>query len=490
LYYNYVLYLFVMLAYGFGVIYCTASLLLLLFHLPTTGDFQRRTHERVVMQSLTNLVSQAFDPQNLYTSVTSSPVDAGTAHTAWLAIADPKSGSLQPDIVASSNITPSRVSRLMNVGALYNDLRSTKKSLYLEQASTDHRLNLRPGDGFSSLLAVPLVAREDMLGALFVTKEVAHGFEKDDIDAITMFAAQAALALDNARLFQEQIEKERLARELDIARAVQRKLLPQCLPRYNGLSLCASSVSAERVGGDYYDFVELDEHRLALVIGDVSGKGASAAFYMAVMQGIFQSVSRLAPRPVDFLRHANTALAQSLEKNVFISLIYGILDTQNEEFVLARAGHLPMAAINLHGEARFVRPDGIGLGLDRGSLFERSLEEITLPLHPGDAFVLYTDGVVESRNVEGEEYGYDRLLDALRHHRDEEAPGLHDALIGDLTRFVGANAYDDDMTVVVLKWHGIDLATSAASTALRQRTPSPSLYGTKPRAGDGVEPTH
>ncbi len=459
-YYNYVLYLFVMLVFGFGVMYCTASLLLLLFHLPTTGDFQRRTHERVVMQSLTNLVSQAFDPDKLYSSVAASPVEAGTADTAWLALADPRSGSLQPEIVATSNIAAARVLRLMDIDALYADISASMSSLYLEQASTDHRLNVRPGDGFSSLLAVPLIAREEMLGALFVTKEVAHGFESDDIESIHMFAAQAALALDNARLFKEQIEKERLARELDIAREVQRKLLPQRLPRLDGVTLAAASVSAERVGGDYYDFVQLDDKRLCLVIGDVSGKGASAAFYMAEMQGIFQSVSRFAPRPIDFLRYANAALAQSLEKNIFISLIYGVLDTEREEFVIARAGHNPMAAINLHGEARYIRPAGIGLGLDRSGLFETSLEEITLPLRPGDAYVLYTDGVVESRNVEGEEYGYERLLDAMRRHRDEEAEGLHAALLNDLERFVGPKAYDDDMTLVVLKWHGINLRSS------------------------------
>jgi len=481
LYYNYVLYLFVMLVLGFGVMYTTASLLLLLFHLPTTGDFQRRTHERVVMQSLTNLVSQAFDPEKLYTTVASSPVEAGTADTGWLAIADPKSGSLQPDIVASANITPNRVTRLMDIAALYGELSASRTSLYLEQASTDHRLNVRPGDGFSSLLAVPLVAREEMLGALFVTKEVAHGFEKDDIESIHMFAAQAALALDNARLFKEQIEKERLARELDIAREVQRKLLPQCLPRFKGLSVYASNVSAQQVGGDYYDFLQLDEHRLCVVIGDVSGKGASAAFYMAVMQGIFQSVSRLAPRPIDFLRHANAALAHSLDKNVFISLIYGILDIQREEFVFARAGHNPLATINLHGEAKYIRPDGIGLGLDRGGLFERSLQEVTVPLQPGDAFVLYTDGLVESRNLLGEEYGYDRMLEAMRRHRDEEAAGLHDALITDLQQFVGPKPYDDDMTLMVFKWHGIDVPTGGhASSQQRTATPPVSLLGAKP----------
>ncbi|MCH7646618.1 MAG: SpoIIE family protein phosphatase, partial [Nitrospinae bacterium] len=188
-------------------------------------------------------------------------------------------------------------------------------------------------------------ARNEALGALFVAREVTHGFEKDDVEAISIFAAQAALALDNARLFEEQIEKERLARELAIAKEVQHKLLPQCLPSLEGLTLAASSVSAQEVGGDYYDFVQLDDQRLAFIVGDVSGKGTSAAFYMAEMQGVFQSVSHIAPDPQDFLTHANRALANSLEKNVFISVIYGVLDLKKEEIVLARAGHCPAAMI-------------------------------------------------------------------------------------------------------------------------------------------------
>ncbi len=462
-FYDYSLNIFVMLGIGFGVLYCTASLLLLLFHLPTTGDFQRKEHERAVMHSLTELINQASDPERLYAKIAASPVEAGSAHASWLAVADPQSGSLTPRIVATNKISPGRVSRLVDIASLFSDVSATQSYLYLGEAAADHRFSVRPGDGFGSMLALPLIARDEILGILFVTKEVMHGFEQDDIDAIHVYAAQAAIAMDNARLFEEQIEKERLARELDIAREVQRKLLPQHVPSINGVSIAASNVSAERVGGDYYDFLLLDDNRLCLVIGDVSGKGASAAFYMAEMQGIFQSVSRLAPNPSEFLKHANAALAHSLDKNVFISLIYGVLDLNKEEFVLARAGHCPVAMIDLNGKAQYLRPAGLGLGLDRGKLFEKTLEEKRIALRPGDVFVLYTDGVVESRNNEGEEYGYDRLLEALKQNRHEEADGIHAALLNDLHTFLGIETYDDDMTLLVLKWNGINLPTASSN---------------------------
>ena len=453
-YYSYPLSLFSMLAVVFGILYSLTSFLSLLFHLPTTGDFQRKAGEMAAMHSLTTLVGQVFDQQRLAATITASPVETGAANAAWLALADPKSGSLRPRIVATHGITPERADALVDTAALYADVQARGERVLLEEASTNHRVEARPGDGLGSLLVMPLQARGELLGALFVSNEVAHGFEKDDVEAIAVFAAQAALALDNARLFEEQLERERLTRELDIAREVQRRLLPQHLPQLDRVALAAASVSAQEVGGDYYDFVRLPDDRLAFIVGDVSGKGTSAAFYMAELQGVFQSASRLAPSPAAFLSHANEALASSLERNVFISVVYGVLDLKKEEITLARAGHCPAAMIRLGGEARLLRSKGIGLGLDRGTLFRSALAEERVRLQPGDVFVLYTDGVVESRNGQGEEYGYDRLLEALRRHRHEEADVLHEALLGDLHRFIGHETYDDDMTLVVLKWHG------------------------------------
>jgi serine phosphatase RsbU (regulator of sigma subunit) len=461
--YSYPLQLFADLALAFGLLYCVTAFLFLVFHLPTTSDFQRKAGEVTAMHSLTNLVSQVFDPEKLYATITATPVDAGTAQMAWLAIPDARSGSLRPRIVAAYDTTVSGIEEMVDVGALYEELEARRESISIDEAAADHRINVRPGGRIGSVLMTPLLARNELLGGLFVTRDVAQGFEKDDIEAISVYAAQAAIALDNARLFEEQVEKERLARELDIAREVQRKLLPHQLPLMNGLTIAASSVSAHEVGGDYYDFLELDEDRLAFIIADVSGKGTSAAFYMAELQGVFRSVSRLVATPADFLEQANLALASAMERHVFVSVIYGILDVRREEIVIARGGHCPAALINLDGEARFIRTRGLGLGLDRSGLFRKSLVEETIQLQPGDVITLYTDGVVESRNREGSEYGYDRLLDALRTSRHEDAPALHASLLKDLDNFLEETEYDDDLTLVVLKWHGFSMAEVATA---------------------------
>lgn len=467
-YYSYPLGVFTLLSLIFGILYATTAFLSLLFHLPTTSDFQQKVGEMAAMHSLTTLVSQAFDPERLAYTIAASPVEAGSATASWLGIADLQSGSLRPRIVAAHNITSSRISELVDTQAFYEEILLKREPILLEQAPTDHRINSRTGAGLGSLLVVPLLARNELLGALFVTKEVTHGFEKDDIESIGAFAAQAALALDHARLFEEQIEKERLSREMAIAHEVQRKLLPQHLPFIDGLSIAASNVSAQEVGGDYYDFVRIDDDRLAVIAADVSGKGTHAAFYMAELRGIFHSLSRLVPSPADFLMHANQAIAHSLEKHIFITAIYGVIDTKKEQFVLARAGHCPAAMIHLDGNARLLRSQGLGLGLDRSVLFQKTLVEEKVDLQPGDVFVLYTDGIVESRNEAGEEYGYERLLNTLRENRFEDAPELHNAVLEDIRQFLGHDHFDDDMTIVIIKWHGIRYSTTLALDSKKQ----------------------
>jgi serine phosphatase RsbU (regulator of sigma subunit) len=450
---------FFSMAVLFGILYSTTAFLSLLFHLPTSAEYTQRAGERATMQSLAHLVGNVFDADRLYATIAAAPVEAGSAHSSWLAIPDFRSGSLTPNLVSAHRMDISQIEKMVDSAALFEEVLQSRAALHLEHAPTDHRVEARPGDGLGSLLITPLIAREEVLGALFSAKEVVRGFEGDDIQTIELLAAQAAVAIDNARLFEQQVERERLSRELSIAREVQQKLLPQRLPSLPGVSIAASSDSAYEVGGDYYDFIRLSRDRLGIIIGDVSGKGTSAAFYMAEMQGIFQSVSRLATTPRDFLKLANTALAHCLDRNVFISVIYGILDIEKEEFILSRAGHCPAAVVGQARKSKFLRSRGLGLGLDRGTLFDDSLEEETVSLEPGDVFALYTDGLVESRNGSGEEYGYERLLEILQNSRHEDADAIHNAILDDLSGFLDENLYDDDMTLLVVKWHGIPLAS-------------------------------
>ncbi len=455
---------FTLAALTFGLLYCVTSFLFLIFHLPTTGDFRRKAGEITAMYSLTNLINQAFDPDKLHLAITKTPVDTGTAQMAWLAIADERSGSLRPQVVAAWKTPTQDIETMVDVAALYEELATRREPVILDEAPADRRIRRKPGDPIGTILMTPLITRDRLLGGLFVAKDVVQGFEQDDVESISVYAAQAAIALDNARLFEEQLERERLSRELDIAREVQQRLLPHDLPKMEGLAVAASSIPAYEVGGDYYDFLKLDEARLAFIIADVSGKGTSAAFYMAELQGIFRATARMAPSPADFLEQANLALSSTLERHVFVSVIYGVIDVCKEELVLARAGHCPVILVSREGTGRFIRPQGLGLGLDRSRRFRDVLEEEHISLRPGDIVTVYTDGVVESRDSQGTEYGYERLLEALKTHRKKEASAMHEALLSDLHDYLGRTEYDDDMTLMVLKWDGTQTNTNSPAT--------------------------
>ncbi len=453
---SYALNTFVMLSLVFASVYCTTSFLFMLFHLPTTGDIQKKAGELAAIHSVIRLTGDIFNSQRLFDAITASPIEAGTAQAAWLAVSHPSYGSLRPHLVACRNLDREKIAALVDIDSLYDEVSQRSTSLLLNHASADHRIRARPGDGIESLLVVPLVTRNETVGALFVTKEVSGGFELEDVETTKAFADQAALALDNARLFEERIETARLTRELEIAHQVQRQLLPQRVPVIPGALIAASSVFANEVGGDYYDFVQVDDDQISMIVGDVSGKGTSAAFYMAELKGIFQSLGRLAPSPTAFLTNANGALLQSMDRNAFVSAVYAVLDTKRRCITLARAGHPPAIHCRGHNSAQFVRTRGLGLGLDKGPIFERTLHEECIQLEPGDAFVFYTDGIVESRHQGGEEYGYERLLLTVQRFADQDANQLHQAILEDLHRFLGRESYDDDMTLVVLKWNGYD----------------------------------
>ena len=469
--YSYSLDVFVLQTAIFGILYSLTTLLSLVFHLPTTGDVQRKSDETAALHALAHLVDQTFDAKRLSASIAAAPVEAGSADAAWLALDGASERLIQgqttegPQVVATARLTAQQAGAQVDLGALFAEVRRTQAPLVLDYAHTAARVYFSPESEVASLLVVPLVARGVFVGALFAARNVARGFEEDDISSIQAFASQAALALDHARLFEEQIEKERLERELDIARAVQERLLPHRLPTAEGLELAAGSTPAREVGGDYYDFASLEDGRLAFIVADVSGKGTQAAFYMAEMQGLFRALCPLRPEPVEFLSHANEALRGILEEGTFVSALYGVVDPGDQTLTLARAGHCPVAFSRDDETPRLLRPDGMGLGMAPSALFQRTLATERLHLHPGDTLALYTDGLVESRSADGEEYGYERLLDSLERHAQCAPAALRDGLLDDLCAFTASDAYDDDLTLVILRRQGTPPRASVEAPA-------------------------
>jgi sigma-B regulation protein RsbU (phosphoserine phosphatase) len=255
-------------------------------------------------------------------------------------------------------------------------------------------------------------------------------------------------------LLMEQAEKQRLEEELRIARQIQMSLLPQGAVSLPGLRVSALCLPAAEVGGDYYDLLPLSPSRMGVLIADVSGKGTSAALYMAELKGLVLSLSRIYDSPARLLAEANRILAANMDSRSFITMAYAVVDTEARTMRYARAGHNPIIQFESGtGLTRVLTPAGLGLGIDAGARFEEILEEAEVPLHSGDLFLFFTDGLSEAMNVRAELFGERRLRDVIEsadgQGGDESA--LKDHILAEIRAFVGEAAQHDDMTMVILK---------------------------------------
>ncbi|MCK5572497.1 MAG: SpoIIE family protein phosphatase, partial [Bacteroidetes bacterium] len=474
LYYSYPLREIVQLTTIGANIYFGMAFVTTLFHLPTADAFERKRSEVTSLSTLSKLVTQALDFKELVDTVTSMTMEVCEASSCWLEIiysteeetplgptgakrvrpaADP---SYLVQVAGTRKISQEEIDELVptRVRSLRDDVIKDRKSITVDDIGADSRVTAK-GSGRrhgGSIAVVPLMSHVGLIGILYATKETSYGFGKEDLEMISAFADQASVALENSRLVKKSIERERLLREMLVAQEMQRRLLPQEVPASPALELDAVSTPAFEVGGDYYDFMQIDPKTIGIVVGDVSGKGVSAAFYMSEVKGIFQSLGRMYTSPREFMMKANEALASSIDKRSFVSLIYALVDTHTGKLTLSRAGHCPMLHV-FDGGVRYVRPNGIGLGLTQGELFDTAIEEESIQLSVGDVCLFYTDGLTEARHG-NDEFGYERLKGLTQRIRSKPASAIKHEIIESVKDFIEDQVAHDDLTVVVLKWHG------------------------------------
>lgn len=246
--------------------------------------------------------------------------------------------------------------------------------------------------------------------------------------------------------------RERILKELEIARNVQMRFLPARVPQFPGLQLASICRPAMEVGGDYFDFVPHGAAALSVFVGDVSGKGVSAAFFMTMAKGIIKTLVKRLASPKQLLTEMNEVFYENSPKEIFISMIYGYFDMRQRTLTFARAGHNPLIVRKSEGnEPEMLHPQGMAIGMDRGARFAQTIEEITVPLAPGDTFVFYTDGISEAMNEEGEEFGEEQLCALVNANAHEEAQALLEKITGEVAAFAHSAKQHDDITMVVVK---------------------------------------
>lgn len=252
--------------------------------------------------------------------------------------------------------------------------------------------------------------------------------------------------------FQKYItERQRMQSELAIAREVQMSFLPQNNPNFNGLEIAAKCIPAYEVGGDYYDFIKFPNQTYGIAIGDVSGKGTKAAFYMTLTKGFLKATARFSIKPAALLKDLNSMFFENAERGNFISMIFALFDIQNKRFTFARAGHTPIIYKSTNKNAAILKPGGIALGLEKGEIFSKTINEVSFNYDLGDYFVLFTDGVNEAENIKKEEFGIERITKIIDNNKYNTATELLELIVKNIKEFCGKAKQHDDMTLIVIK---------------------------------------
>jgi phosphoserine phosphatase RsbU/P len=399
-------------------------------------ELPRQMEMEQILQSMINTISTAMHVEKMA-----------------VAVCDSQEGCL----VVARNIPQAQATFQNEDGGLIALLRETRKPLSLALIGEEgehvavHNSDKQKIIESGIVLAVPMFMKDRLIGTINVGPKLSGKvYSQDDIDLLSTVAGQAAIAIENARLHESELEKKRMEEELSIARKIQQGLLPKSNPELKDLDISGVSIPALSVGGDYYDYILLKDNRLLVVVADVSGKGMSAALYMSKIQGMIQLAAHLYGSPKDMLVEVNRRIYDGIERKSFITMILGLFDLNKKEVILCRAGH-NKALISVEGQLHFAEAGGIGLGLEPGPIFEKYLEEVHLPLIPGNLFVLYSDGLTEAMNEKDELLGEETVCELVSSKRDLPTAQIQQSILQAVDAFRGAAEVHDDITLVVVK---------------------------------------
>jgi sigma-B regulation protein RsbU (phosphoserine phosphatase) len=341
----------------------------------------------------------------------------------------------------------------------------TGKPLLIKDARNDDRVprNEFTGVEVHDLVLVPLTVRGEVLGVLVLVNKRERGpFNETDQRLVSSIAEQAALTLHLVKLHRHMAEKQRIEQELSLARTFQKMLLPQFTPSSPNFEIEGFYEPAMEVGGDYFDYIEIDERHLGIAIGDVSGKGIPGALVMATVRATLQAEARITLSPLEALRIVNERVSRDTQDGVFITMTYGVLDLVEGTFRFCRSGHEPVICCQYGEEGvKTHSPAGIALGIAGGELFNVTEEE-TIQLSEGTTAVLYTDGVIEAMDGQRDQYGEERLHAILSEHRRESPGRIIQHVVADIGEFTRGLPQHDDITLVVLRWKAAGEKTAGA----------------------------
>lgn len=298
---------------------------------------------------------------------------------------------------------------------------------------------------------IPLLIKYKVIGfLLFGLKHSGSKFAGKDLELLSAAANQTAVSVENARLYEAERDKLKMERDLENARKIQNSLLPSVFPEIKKLSLSGIMIPAMQVGGDYFDLIKVSDTKLFVIVGDVSGKGLSASFYMSKLQTMMQLYATAEKSPKQVLMEVNKRIFTSIERNWFITISIALFDTESMKLTFCRAGHTPLIKIN-NKSLEYFTPGGIGVGLEKGNMFDTTIEEMEIDLNAGDFFTIYSDGITEAMNKNREQYTLEKFSTLLKNCSNLHPNQIETEIINSIKEFQGKTPQHDDITLVLVK---------------------------------------
>src|SRR3989440_972180 len=381
--------------------------------------------------------------------VTALVFEAVPADRCLIILRDEKIGELQVRVAQlrenKGDIGEIRVSR-----SIIEEVIGQGRSVLTSDAQHDPRFmsSTMTIQGIRSVLAVPLGVGEKIFGMIYADSPLAEArFTQDHLTVLTTLASVAAIRVENTRLVEEQIDRERLERELNLAREIQQRFQPTSPPVVSGYELQGISFPCYEIGGDYYDFIRREDGRLVIALGDVSGKGTAAALLMTSLHAAIHAQAASHDSLVETISAVNRYLADNIPPNRFVTLFYAELDPESGAVSFLNAGHNPPLIVHAAGTVEQLASGGLPLGIRA----DADYREGRTHMQRGDVLVIYSDGVTEAASPSGEEFGPTRLHDGVSRNVDASAAGIRDRIESAVTKFSQGTKAADDITLVIVK---------------------------------------
>lgn len=419
------------------------------------------------LHGLGEALADESKPNNLHSLIVEGAIRILEAQGGALYLLDPSRTQLRPVYVSKNCLPFMKLPKSFGATTLQSQIRLqavkvgetvigevwSRKKVFLLNGEDERFINAR-AYGMNSALLAALDYGGQNLGVLAVCRNgEAEPFGQELLHTFQALAEQSAFSLFDAILHQVAAEKRQLDRDIQIANEVQRILLPSEAPLLDGFEISGTNVPARDLSGDYFDFLPLDTDRFGVVIADVSGKGVPAALIMAMARSALRLLAPGGDTPVEIMRRLNAQLYPDIKEGMFMSMVYLVLDRRSGDVSFTRGGHdAPLIWKAKDGSVvKAASKPGLAVGIDSGSAFNRVTAGFSLSLEPGDCLVLYTDGITEALNRQGDEFGFERMIQSIRASAPSGAAGIIQRVTADVQAFIGNFPQHDDITLIAIR---------------------------------------